>query len=153
MLNIRLSRVGKRNYAQYKIVVAEKTSPVKGKFVEQLGSYDPHTKEVIVKEDRVKYWIGNGAGCSDTVYNLLVENKVIEGEKRKLALKSKKKDDGGEEKEEKKESGVEEGAKKEEEADKAEEADSIGEENKGDYKDKGEDEDKEDSSESKEEGK
>jgi small subunit ribosomal protein S16 len=147
MLNIRLSRIGKRNYAQYKIVVAEKTSPVKGKFVEQLGSYDPHTKEVIVKEDRVKYWIGNGAGCSDTVYNLLVENKVIEGEKRKLALKSKKKDDGGEEKEEKKESGVEEGAKKEEEADKTEEADNKDEKDKDKDKDKG----KEDFSENKEE--
>lgn len=108
MLNIRLSRVGKRNHAQYKLVVAEKTAPIKGKFVEQLGSYDPHTKELIVKNERVKYWISQGAGCSTTVHNLLVKKGVIEGEKIKLTFKSKKeeeevdnkKDDGGENKNE-----------------------------------------------------
>ncbi len=108
MLNIRLSRVGKRNHAQYKLVVAEKSAPIKGKFVEQLGSYDPHTKELIVKGDRVEYWISQGAGCSTTVHNLLVKKVVIKGEKIKLTFKSKKeeeevddkKDDGGENKNE-----------------------------------------------------
>ena len=90
MLNIRLSRVGKKWHAQYKIVVAEKSSPVKGKFVEQLGSYDPHTKSVIAKKERVEYWIGNGAACSDTVKNLFIENKIIEGTKVKLTFKTKK---------------------------------------------------------------
>ena len=90
MLNIRLSRVGKRNYAQYKVVVAEKSAPIKGKFVEQLGSYDPHTKELKVKEDRVKHWISQGAGCSETVHNLLVDNKIIEGKKISLTFKAKK---------------------------------------------------------------
>ncbi len=94
MLNIRLSRVGKRNHAQYKLVVAEKTAPIKGKFVEQLGSYDPHTKELIVKNERVKHWISQGAGCSTTVHNLLVKKGVIEGEKIKLTFKSKKGEEG-----------------------------------------------------------
>jgi small subunit ribosomal protein S16 len=89
MLNIRLSRVGKRGHAQYKIVVAEKTAPVKGKFVEQVGSYDPHTKELRVKKDRVDYWISNGAACSATVQNLFVEKKIIEGDKVKLTFKKK----------------------------------------------------------------
>jgi small subunit ribosomal protein S16 len=90
MLNIRLSRVGKKGHAQYKVVVAEKTSPVKGKFVEQVGSYDPHTKELIAKKDRVEYWISNGAACSDTVKNLFIENGIIEGDKVKLTFKKKR---------------------------------------------------------------
>ena len=90
MLNIRLSRVGKKGHAQYKVVVAEKTSPVKGKFVEQVGSYDPHTKELIAKKDRVEYWIGNGAACSDTVKNLFIEKDIIKGDKVKLTFKKKK---------------------------------------------------------------
>ena len=44
MLKIRLSRIGKKGHAQYRIVVAEKSSPIKGKSVEQIGNYDPHTK-------------------------------------------------------------------------------------------------------------
>ncbi len=100
MLNIRLSRVGKRNHAQYKLVVAEKTAPIKGKFVEQLGSYDPHTKELVSKDERIKYWISKGAGCSETVHNLLIKKGIIEGKKIKLTLKSKKseEDDSGKDK-------------------------------------------------------
>ena len=89
MLNIRLSRVGKKGHAQYKVVVAEKTSPVKGKFVEQLGSYDPHTKELTIKNDRVEHWISNGAACSTTVRNLFIEKDIIKGDKIKLTFKKK----------------------------------------------------------------
>ncbi len=103
MLNIRLSRVGKKGHAQYKVVVAEKTSPVKGKFVEQVGSYDPHTKELIAKKDRVEYWIGNGAACSDTVKNLFIEKGVIKGDKVKLTFKKKKGEEVDTEGEKKKE--------------------------------------------------
>ncbi len=92
MLNIRLSRVGKKGDAQYRVVVAEKSAPIKGKSVEQLGSYNPHNKIFIVKKDRIKYWISKGAACSDTVYNLLIDNNVIEGDKRTLSFKSKKKE-------------------------------------------------------------
>jgi len=126
MLIIRYRRVGKRNHAQYKIVVAEKSFSVKGKFVEALGSYDPHSKEVVLKEDRIKYWLGVGAQCSDSVHNLLVSNGLIEGEKRKVSIKEKAKEESdseGETKsegeaskapEEEKEAPVEEEVKKEE---------------------------------------
>ncbi len=102
MLNIRLSRVGKKGHAQYRIVVAEKSSPIKGKSVEQIGSYDPHTKKLIVKNDRVEYWISKGAACSDTVRNLFVEKEIIKGDKVKLSFKKKKGEelDSGEEKKE-----------------------------------------------------
>ncbi len=114
MLNIRLSRVGKRNHAQYKLVVAEKTAPIKGKFVEQLGSYDPHTKELVAKDERIKYWISKGAGCSETVHNLLIKKGIIKGEKIKLTLKSKENEKDAEEKSDDKKQSENKGEKVEE---------------------------------------
>lgn len=93
MLNIRLSRVGKKGHAQYRVVVAEKSSPVKGKSVEQVGSYNPHTKELVVKKDRIEHWISNGAACSDTVKNLFIEKNIIEGDKVKMTFKKKESDE------------------------------------------------------------
>ncbi len=84
MLAIRLFRIGKKKQPAYKIVVTEKRNPPQGgHFVEQVGFYNPLTNERILKEDRIKYWLGVGAQTSDTVYNMLVSEKIIEGEKRK----------------------------------------------------------------------
>lgn len=102
MLVIRLSRVGKKNHPQYKLVVAEKTSPVKGRFVEQLGSYDPHLKNVVIKKERVEYWLSKGAACSDTAYNILIAQGIIKGAKRKVKLPEKPKEEVVEGAEEKK---------------------------------------------------
>ena len=74
MLKIRLTRVGKKNQPHYRIVVCEHTAPIKGKFIEILGSYDPHggkEKGLVVKKERVDYWVGNGAQMSDTVASLM----------------------------------------------------------------------------------
>jgi small subunit ribosomal protein S16 len=97
MLIIRFSRVGKKNYAQYKLVLAEKTYPIQGKFIEHLGSYDPHQKKAKLNKGRINYWIEKGAQCSDSVHNLLVREEVIKGEKRFLKLGKKKKEIEGEE--------------------------------------------------------
>lgn len=86
MLIIRHRRIGKKNHAQFKIVVAEKSFSVKGKFIEALGSHDPHSKETVLKEDRIKHWIGVGAQCSDSVHNLLVSKGLIKGKKRKVNI-------------------------------------------------------------------
>lgn len=90
MLKIRLTRVGKRNKPQFRIVVAEHSSPVDGKFIEILGSIDPYVNNVILKEDRIKHWLSVGAKPSATVHNLFVDKKIIEGEKVK-SWKPKKK--------------------------------------------------------------
>jgi len=89
MLKIRLTRRGKKNSAFFRIVVAEHTSPIKGGFLEVVGFLNPHTKEKSFKADRIEYWIGKGAQCSDTVHNLLVSNDVIKGPKRAVKLKKK----------------------------------------------------------------
>jgi small subunit ribosomal protein S16 len=86
MIIIRFSRIGKKGHAQYKVVLAEKAYPVQGKFIEQLGSYDPHKKEAVLKADRIKYWIEKGAACSDSAHNLFVREGLINAEKRKVSI-------------------------------------------------------------------
>ena len=111
MIIIRFSRVGKKGHAQYKVVLAEKSFPVQGKCIEQLGSYDPHQKLAVLKADRIKYWIGEGAACSDSVHNMLVNEGILKADKRKVSIKIEEKE--VEEKEEKIEE-VKEEIKKEE---------------------------------------
>ena len=83
MLTIRLFRVGKKKQPSFKIVVTDRRNgPAKGRFVEEVGFYDPLTKQRNLKGDRVKYWLSVGAQPSDTVHNMLVTEKVIEGAKR-----------------------------------------------------------------------
>jgi len=102
MLKIRLTRRGKKNNAFFRIVVAEHTAPIKGGFLEVLGFLNPHTKEKSFKTDRIEYWIGKGAQCSDTVHNLLVSNGVVKGPKRVVKLKKKPVEEKKEEVSEKK---------------------------------------------------
>ena len=91
MLMIRLSRVGKKKYPTYRIVIQEKSRDPWGKALEILGNYNPHTKDFACKEDRIKYWLSVGAQMSATVNNLLIKKGVIQGKKRKAAKLNKKK--------------------------------------------------------------
>src|SRR6056297_3180680 len=91
MLTIRLSRVGKKNRPTYRIVISEKAKDPYGRALEILGSYDPHSKDLKVDGDRVRYWIEKGSQMSPTNNNLFIENKVIEGEKKKATKIATKK--------------------------------------------------------------
>ncbi|MBU1164270.1 30S ribosomal protein S16 [Patescibacteria group bacterium] len=97
MLKIRLSRFGKKKKPTYRLIVSEHTKDTQGKALEYLGHYDPHTKVIEVKKDRILDWISKGAQPSPTVHNLLVDQNVIEAEKV-VASKSKKKNKGEEDK-------------------------------------------------------
>ncbi|MFH1402382.1 MAG: 30S ribosomal protein S16 [Patescibacteria group bacterium] len=82
MLKIRLQRVGKKHDPSFRVILTDaKQGPKSGKFIENLGFYDAIRKIKQIKADRVKYWISNGAQVSDTAYNILVGEKVIEGKK------------------------------------------------------------------------
>src|ERR1700690_1075713 len=83
MLTIRLQRTGKKNQADFRIVLAEKEAPVQKKVVEILGSYNPRKKTFQVKEERVKYWVAQRVELSETIHNLLVDKKFVEGKKVK----------------------------------------------------------------------
>lgn len=90
MLMIRLARKGKIKQPTYRLIVSEKTKDTFGTFLEELGYYNPRSKEIQLKTDRIKYWLSKGAQTSPTIHNLLLDQKVIEGKKVK-ASKSKKK--------------------------------------------------------------
>ncbi|MBK8550148.1 MAG: 30S ribosomal protein S16 [Ignavibacteria bacterium] len=71
--------MGKRHYPIYKIVAADSRFPRDGRFIEAVGSYNPNLDpmEVILKEERVKYWLNVGAQPTDTVRNLLQNEGLI----------------------------------------------------------------------------
>ena len=90
MLAIRLQRVGRKKQPLYRVVVSEKTKDTYGNHLEILGQYNPHTKEIVLKEDRIKYWLDNGAQASATVHNFFLKQGIIEGQKAKAVAISKK---------------------------------------------------------------
>lgn len=81
MLRIRLQRRGKKNYATYRVVVAQASAPIKGKYLADLGHYNPHSDAFVVDTAKVTQWIKQGAQPSNTIHNLLVTHKIIPGEK------------------------------------------------------------------------
>ncbi|MBM3281459.1 MAG: 30S ribosomal protein S16 [Candidatus Harrisonbacteria bacterium] len=89
MLVLKLKRIGKKHQAAYRLIVNERRDKNDGKVLEDLGYYNPHSKETKINADRVKHWISVGAQKTDTVNNLLVKNAVIEG--KKIAVHSRKK--------------------------------------------------------------
>jgi small subunit ribosomal protein S16 len=75
-VKIRLSRGGAKKRPYYYVVVAHGTSPRDGRYIEQIGTFDPMLKKdnperVKIKEDRVKHWLGVGAQPTDRVLRLL----------------------------------------------------------------------------------
>ncbi len=72
-VRIRLKRVGTRNTPVFRVVVADGRSPRDGKFIEEIGTYQPLQKDDNVKLDmeRADYWISKGAQPSDTVASFI----------------------------------------------------------------------------------
>jgi len=73
---VRLTRVGKKKQAHYRIVVADSRRAVQGKFLSILGWYNPHTKELQVKKEELKAWFDKGAQPSNTLAKLLRTHKI-----------------------------------------------------------------------------
>ena len=73
MVKIRLRRMGAKKAPFYRVVVADSHFARDGRFIEEIGTYDPLATPAVVKIDmeRAKYWIANGAQPTDTVRGLL----------------------------------------------------------------------------------
>ncbi len=84
MLVIRLSRTGRKKQPTYRVVVAEHSAPVKGRFIEVLGHYNPRTKELVVDEERAKLRLSHGAKPSETAEALLEKAGVLERDKKTM---------------------------------------------------------------------
>ena len=79
---MRLQRVGRKNDPSYRIVVTDKrTGPKSNKHIAILGSYNPKMNHVQVDKAAATEWLSKGVQPSDTVHNILVAQKVIEGKK------------------------------------------------------------------------
>lgn len=89
MIAIKLRPVGKKKQITYRIVVLPTKSKLVGKYIDDLGWYNPHTDKFMVDSAKVKKWISNGAQPTATVHNILVTAKIIEGTKIPMQKKSK----------------------------------------------------------------
>jgi len=76
MLAIKLKRIGKKKQASYRIVVAEKRSKLGGRYVEDLGWFNPHSDQFNLNVDQVKYWISQGAQPTESAAALFKRAKI-----------------------------------------------------------------------------
>ncbi len=78
-VKIRLKRTGRHKLASYRIVVADSRSPRDGRFIEEIGVYQPVNKETVVRVDReaALKWLRNGAQPSDTVRDILSKEGIM----------------------------------------------------------------------------
>ncbi|MFH1536927.1 MAG: 30S ribosomal protein S16 [Patescibacteria group bacterium] len=114
MIVIRLKRIGRKNNPVFRIVVQDKQKAPTSTVIEKVGTYDPNTNPstVTIEKDRVKYWLGQGAQPSPTVHNMLINDGILTGDKKRVVqpkikkenqdLKDKKDEEDKEEKKEEK---------------------------------------------------
>ena len=78
-VKIRLRRMGAKKAPFYRIVVADERYPRDGRFIEEIGSYDPtkNPAAVVVDADKVKQWLGNGAQSTDSVKCILKKEGIL----------------------------------------------------------------------------
>ena len=76
---IRLKRMGAKKYPFYRVVVADARSPRDGRFIEEIGYYDPMTNPATIKidEEKALKWLSNGAKPSDTAKSLLKKQGIM----------------------------------------------------------------------------
>ncbi len=79
-VTLRLVRLGRRNRPFYRLRASDSRSATTGRFLEELGFVDPlekdPSKQVVIKKERIEYWLGQGAKTSDTVRTLLRKQGV-----------------------------------------------------------------------------
>ena len=78
-VKIRLRRMGAKKAPFYRVVVADSRYPRDGRFIEEIGYYDPTKEPNVVKIDaeKAQHWIKNGAQPTDTVKKLLKNNGIV----------------------------------------------------------------------------
>ncbi|MBQ6389976.1 MAG: 30S ribosomal protein S16 [Mogibacterium sp.] len=80
MVKIRLKRMGAHKKPFYRVVVADSRTPRNGKFIEEIGTYDPlkNPSEIKIDNEAAQRWLANGAQPTDTVKALLKKSGAIE---------------------------------------------------------------------------
>ena len=80
MVKIRLKRVGAKKAPKYRVVVADERMPRDGRFIEEIGYYNPQTEpaEVSIDADKAKDWLAKGAQPTETVKSLLKKSGIVD---------------------------------------------------------------------------
>lgn len=94
MLKIKLARVGRRNDPKFRVIIQEDSRSPKSRALEILGWLDRVNKKYSLNKERIKFWLEKGAQATDSVYNLLISDGIIQGKKidvsKKATLRKKK---------------------------------------------------------------
>ncbi|MDD6255147.1 MAG: 30S ribosomal protein S16 [Eubacteriales bacterium] len=79
-VKIRLRRMGRKKMPFYRVVVADSRAPRDGRFIEEIGTYDPlqDPGEIKIDAEKAKKWLANGATPTDTARSLLKKSGIIE---------------------------------------------------------------------------
>src|SRR3990167_7925383 len=75
MLVIRLRLIGKKGQHSFRVVVQEKRSKLQGAFTDDLGWFNPHTNQVKLNQERLKYWVDNGAQLTESMAKVIKHAK------------------------------------------------------------------------------
>ena len=77
-VKMRLRRRGAKKAPTYRVIVADSRSPRDGRFIEEIGFYNPRNDEIKIDADKAKTWIANGAQPTDTVKALLKKSNIVD---------------------------------------------------------------------------
>ena len=79
-VKMRLTRIGKKKTPFYRVVIADARAPRDGRFVEEIGYYNPLTEpaEIKIDAEKAKKWISNGAQPTETVKSLLKKSGIVD---------------------------------------------------------------------------
>ena len=77
-VKMRLRRMGAKKAPTYRVIIADSRSPRDGRFIEEIGYFNPRTDEIKIDADKAKTWIKNGAQPTDTVRALLKKSNIVD---------------------------------------------------------------------------
>ncbi len=77
-VKMRLRRMGAKKAPTYRVIVADSRSPRDGRFIEEIGHFNPRSDELKIDADKAKTWLANGAQPTDTVKALLKKSGIVD---------------------------------------------------------------------------
>ena len=77
-VKMRLRRMGAKKAPTYRVIVADSRSPRDGRFIEEIGYFNPRSDELKIDADKAKVWLKNGAQPTDTVKALLKKSNIVD---------------------------------------------------------------------------
>ena len=77
-VKMRLRRMGAKKAPTYRVIVADSRSPRDGRFIEEIGFFNPRSDELKIDADKAKTWLKNGAQPTDTVKALLKKSNIVD---------------------------------------------------------------------------